>query len=245
MLIYPYIIHVIDTTNLPDTSTPTLNSIIKWVMVKISGATAAFFGLIVGAFVTYFSQKTLKNREIKHTALNNANYIALLLCQERASLKKIENFIDDRTNKKPHQKTLIFPTFLEIKQDNIEKVLAYQEFFKHNYAHVLQSMISSELAYRGCFKLITSYNEYLQKILELHTKNVDQRQNDMEAGYTAEINSCVDNIKTQYSEAVKLNEQTKKYFDSLCQEVFNASCKTLYKPLKTVGIVETTKIFDS
>jgi hypothetical protein len=241
MLIYPYIIQVIDSTNLPDTNLSALSSTITWVMEKTPNATATFFGLIVGAFVTYFSQKTLKNREIKYIALNNANYVALLLCQERASLKKIEHFIDDRTSNKSRQKTLIFPTFLEIKQDSIEKILAYQEFFNHNYAHVLQSLIASEQAYRYCFKLIASYNEYLQKLLELRTHNTDQSPNSLETGYTTEINCCVKNIKKQYAEAVALNEQTKKHFDSLCKEVFNS----LYKPLKIGDTIKATELFDN
>lgn len=224
--------------NLPMQNPTIINSLMTWISSEFPHGISALAGLIIGAVITYVVQSKLKNYDLTVSSLNAAHFISLILIQERASLKGIDDFIQQRNASQPHQKVVLEPIILNINQDRIEKILMNKEFYKHDFAHTIQSLTSTEQSYRKCFELIKNYNQSVQKLLEIQASTQRATMSLLEDGYRSEIKSYVDNIKETYEDAVKLNENTKNAFDILCQNVFSSE----YKKLTSDKIVKATEL---
>jgi Mor family transcriptional regulator len=216
---------------------------------------SGFIGAFVGAGISFLTALWMKNKEVKAVSLTNAKYIASLLKKERASLGQIDFIINKVKKKQRVQQAPISGLFLGVKQENLEKILMYGKFYKKKFLiqteQIIQMLITAEQTYRDCYKIVDEYNQLIHVYLEAtaewnkaKTINqidmfLDSMDHDIDKQiyrYREGIDSTVESLEKKYNEAVQLNDEARKIFDNLCQDIFGND----YKPVLTDGIVLAT-----
>jgi len=205
----------------------------------IENLLSVLLGTVIGALITFLTTLWLKNDEIKSISLTNAKCVSTLLIKERASLKQIQFLIEETKRKQLAQQMPIRELFLGIKQDNLEKILAYKKFYNKRFflecEDILQKLISAEQIYRHCYELVNAYNQSVKDYLLIKDSGA---ANEVKKAFMFDLNSNLEVIDEKYNEAIQLNEGARKGFDKLCAKIFGNK----YKPVPTGEIVKSTEM---
>lgn len=194
---------------------------ISWLDKLFPNSISALLGVIVGGFITYTVNRMLKDREVKTVSRNSATYVDLILQEQCASARLINEKLEETQGSGGIGVWLASPLPVGIKQDAIEKILGYAGFYKSQYENVIHSITISELSYRKCFKAVERYNQFLEKYASKYS-TPKELEDDLKNNqiFLKEREDRLNLIQEAYLDFAKINDKAIKDFYALCKEVF-------------------------
>lgn len=185
----------------------------------VLGLISAVIINIVAACIGYVSQGKSKIRETANTSKDMLVYIHMVLCLQRSKLANLQKILEGRKvfdqNKLDLRKLVVTPLVINVKEEYLQKILAYSKFGKSKaYPSTFQCIVEAESTYQKCMMFVDQFNKSID---EDRLLNADGKKREV---YIQIIDSELQGMKLSYEEAIVINNNARAKTIAIAKEVF-------------------------
>lgn len=180
--------------------------------------------VLLGSFITYCYQCYLKNKELKSTAKISAQYIGIILKQQKKDLcgaaeRFLKNIYKDEGEIPELKKVFLNPFAGSVKQESIEKMCLYKKFQKQkDFILALEILLEADMFYKDFFLAIEKFNESLKS--ENVEKIIEHENSEIQSEYVKAIESLFSIMQCRHEQAKEMNKQAINKLNNLYKNVF-------------------------
>ena len=162
----------------------------------------------------------------------------MVLCLQRSKLANVQKILEGHTVMKQgkinFQKFFISPLAVSIKEEYLQKILAYPKFRKSKaYPATFQCIIEAESVFQKCLTSVAHFNETVDEDRVLNSDKMSQ------AVYWEMMDSALAGIKLSYEEAIIINEKARVKIIAIAEVL---GIKDLILPIMEENTIKSTEL---